>query len=650
MNTTADEASEQKCPETHEEIVIDFDFLESNMQQIVDTLYLRDNINVPGGGGGFIPKNDIVYMKLSPDTQVLSAELQAHYVQLIEGIFGVSDPKRKKCLKTLKTDHNMNELLPFLALFIKETVEKNIILEEPTFLIYAVKMAKNLFINEFVRLQTQLHIILPAVLSCVLARKVCRSYIDDHLPLRDLSAVVIAEMCYKYQNDVTNITNMVIEFYLKPLVNPNNYHLTTIYGAVKGMSSLGSRAIKEFVLPNIKNISPIIMTAEQCFPRLSEDKMYKKLLKESKYIKDIIIKAVGKRLYQENIEDDARVYMELFGYMGRYLYTEVQRIKKEESKNITEDCKGENNETAASSSSKTREITFQETKAGTAAQTSKTAVTICNANPLGLRISDTSLSRKPKPAKDYQIASCSKSHQTADSHISYVIPSDDTVKSAFAGTFTQRTPAESSYYVSTSQNQNTSALEKQAVSAHNVPSTSGYQSPQFSNPSNDNEQIRSLKTFRSAAFSRKKCSIILVRQKDTDHSTVPVSPSDNPTDPAISDYSLQSLCNLDDTTVSNIDSIDPNLCLVDFFPNTNRSDPLMSGPSSSTQNWETDPNTSPYDLQHFTDSYSPSSYGMFSQTHASESSDDPAQPSQFFKTESPLSYLKMDPEVKKDEN
>lgn len=274
----------------------------------------------------FLPKPDVVYMKVHPPVHPLSAELQKFYVELTEGVFGYSENIRNDCMRSIEKDYSMLELAPYLAVFIKETIERNIVFTELSLLVYAVKMVQNLMNNESVPLQKYLHTILPPVISCGVARTVCRNYTENHWTLRDLSAFVVSEICKKFNSNVTNITNRVIQIYLKPLRDTNNHSLTTIYGAVRGLASLGLSTVKDFLFPHIKNISPMIQTAEISIGKHSDER-YKQFLRESKHVRDAVVSILAPILHNEEIIKFIReVYVDEFGYLGQYIFTEVKNI------------------------------------------------------------------------------------------------------------------------------------------------------------------------------------------------------------------------------------------------------------------------------------------------------------------------------------
>lgn len=315
--------------------VINFAFVDFILNQQIDTLDVVNNSpRSTLQNKAFIPHPDTILNKFSSDSHSLSVELREFYIKITDGIFRLNEKERNESFETLKNDPNVNNLLPYLTIFIKKTIENNIVLQEFTFVSNAVDMVKHLLHNNFVRLQDEIHNILPAVLSCCLAKKLCKKCFTNHWIVRNISANIVAQISNKYNSDVTNITKRVTQIYLKPLVDSKEFPLSTIYGAVKGIVELGSNFVIQFLLPNIKNISPVIFTAEKII-RYQYNKHDKKYVNDSKKVTNLVVHVAARVLYKvKYTENEAGNYIKKFGYLGRYLYSEVEKIQREDNMKI----------------------------------------------------------------------------------------------------------------------------------------------------------------------------------------------------------------------------------------------------------------------------------------------------------------------------
>lgn len=277
----------------------------------------------------FCPKADVILLKLFPDNHPLSMEEQIFYVKITEGIVGYNEQIRNDNLKILSLDYNITFLMPYLSTFIKETIHLNIILADLTLLIYAVRMTKSLLANPHICLKMYLHEILPAILSCALSKRISKYYYDNHWTLRDFSAYIVATICKMYSNKVNNITNRIINIYLKPLQD-NSKPLTTVYGALKGLVSLGEETVKAYLVPNIGNISKrlYIIFEKKVFTFYTEDK-HKQQIIEAKHVRDVILNTIAPILLKtQNTNDNGFSFIKEYGYIGRALYIQMKNLEK----------------------------------------------------------------------------------------------------------------------------------------------------------------------------------------------------------------------------------------------------------------------------------------------------------------------------------
>ncbi|CAG9814273.1 unnamed protein product [Phaedon cochleariae] len=277
----------------------------------------------------FSPKPDIIYLKIFPDNHPLSAEEQIFFINITEGIFGYNEQIRNENLRVLAVDYNIKYLLPYLCIFIKDTVHLNISFPDLTLLIYAVRMVKSLICNQHLELIEHLHHLIPVTISCALARKICKYYHDNHWTLRDFSAFVIASICEKYNSNMNNISSRVIRIYLRPLLEYMS-PLTTIYGAVKGLGCMGEEIVKTYLFPCISFISKrMFIIFERKIHGYYQEERSKQQNLEARHVRDAVVNIVAPILYKtKNVKDGGLLYSQYFGYLGKFLYMEVKNLEK----------------------------------------------------------------------------------------------------------------------------------------------------------------------------------------------------------------------------------------------------------------------------------------------------------------------------------
>lgn len=101
----------------------------------------------------------------------------------------------------------------------------------------------------------QLHEIVPAVTTCIVSRLLCnRPELDNHWALRDFGARLMSQICKNFNTSTNNLQTRVTRIYSQALQNEKAY-LSSLYGAIMGLSELGGEVIKVFVIPRLKFIS-----------------------------------------------------------------------------------------------------------------------------------------------------------------------------------------------------------------------------------------------------------------------------------------------------------------------------------------------------------------------------------------------------------
>lgn len=276
----------------------------------------------------FRPKPDNVLLKFYPDSHRLSAEEQYFFMKITEGIFGYHEQVRNETLKLLTCDFSIRYLAPHLTEFIKQTVCLNLVCSDLTLLIYSVRMTKNLILNPHVDVKLYLHDLIPAVLSCALSKRISKYYYDNHWTLRDFSTYVIATICHVYSNEMNKIKERVISVYLQPIYN-NSMPLTSLYGGLKGLTSLGEEIIKIHIIPNLYMLGKRVYKILENKNYKSEDKQG---ILEAQHVCDVVLNAVSPILIRSHpLEGIGKYLMREFGYFGYLMFVHMKNSEKAES-------------------------------------------------------------------------------------------------------------------------------------------------------------------------------------------------------------------------------------------------------------------------------------------------------------------------------
>jgi transcription initiation factor TFIID subunit 6 len=128
-------------------------------------------------------------------TSDLSAEQQQYYRDITEAVIGSNEDRRREALSSLEHDPGLHALVPRLAVFISEGVKINIVQQNLALLIYIMRMVKAMLDNQTLYLQPYLHLVVPAVTSCIVSRMLCsKPEVDNHWALRVFASKILATL------------------------------------------------------------------------------------------------------------------------------------------------------------------------------------------------------------------------------------------------------------------------------------------------------------------------------------------------------------------------------------------------------------------------------------------------------------------------
>ncbi|KAI9553713.1 hypothetical protein GHT06_021644 [Daphnia sinensis] len=187
------------------------------------------------------PKTDTVQVK-QLTAHELSVEQQLYYKEITEACVGSDEARRAEAFQSLASDPGLHQMLPRLCTFIAEGVRVNVVQNNLAPLIYLMRMVKALLSNQTLYLEKYLHELVPAVTS-----------LDNHWALRDFSSRLIAQICKNYYTTTNNCQTRVTRLFCRALAN-DKMPLASFYGALVGLSELGTEVIKAFIIPKIRAI------------------------------------------------------------------------------------------------------------------------------------------------------------------------------------------------------------------------------------------------------------------------------------------------------------------------------------------------------------------------------------------------------------
>lgn len=106
----------------------------------------------------------------------------------------------------------------------------------------------------------QLHELIPSVTTCIVSKQLClRPELDNHWALRDFASRLMAQICKNFNTSTNNIQTRVTRMFTNAL-QQDKVPLSSLYGALEGLSELGPEVTRIFILPKVKNIGKFSIT------------------------------------------------------------------------------------------------------------------------------------------------------------------------------------------------------------------------------------------------------------------------------------------------------------------------------------------------------------------------------------------------------
>lgn len=210
---------------------------------------------------------------------VLSRELQLYYDSVTDAIMNGTEAQRSASLSSVAKDAGLHLLIPYLTLFVSDQVTHS--LRDLDKLRSLMATVKALLTNPHICIEPYVHQLIPAVLTCVVGKRLCAEPTEDHWKLREEAADIVVDICTTFGAAYETLQPRVTKTLLGAFVNPAR-PLTTHYGAIVGLTKLGPHTIHNLVLPHLQaymtRLEPERLSATDSVKRLEASKCYSALL------------------------------------------------------------------------------------------------------------------------------------------------------------------------------------------------------------------------------------------------------------------------------------------------------------------------------------------------------------------------------------
>lgn len=155
---------------------------------------------------------------------------------------------QEACYESLLHDAGLHQLVPYFTQFIADEVPRY--LRCLPVLTSLMRMAHCLLLSEHIHLEPYLHQLMPPILTCLVGKRLCDAATEDHWALRKYAARLVALVCDKFGYAYHTLQPRITKTLSKALLDPWR-PLTTHYGAIIGLSSLGHHVTKLLILPHL---------------------------------------------------------------------------------------------------------------------------------------------------------------------------------------------------------------------------------------------------------------------------------------------------------------------------------------------------------------------------------------------------------------
>eukprot|EP01122_Echinamoeba_exundans_P003285 TRINITY_DN1340_c0_g1_i2.p1 TRINITY_DN1340_c0_g1~~TRINITY_DN1340_c0_g1_i2.p1 ORF type:complete len:502 (-),score=73.97 TRINITY_DN1340_c0_g1_i2:300-1805(-) len=191
---------------------------------------------------------------------VLTKEQQVFFEKICLAVLGADVNAFHAAINSLRTDKGLHQLMPYFCKFITEKVSDCTQKFSLKVLIAMMKMVEALLMNSEVHVDHYLHQLIPAILTCLVGKRLCENPAENHWELRDFAAGLISHICFKYGRIYATIQPRIIKTLVHAFLDFKK-PLTTHYGAIVGLTRLGQYTRQLVLIPNMEYYCNLLLPA-----------------------------------------------------------------------------------------------------------------------------------------------------------------------------------------------------------------------------------------------------------------------------------------------------------------------------------------------------------------------------------------------------
>lgn len=253
-------------------------------------LTIQENVRRKVGTKCYVAKDVNARLKVS-SMHDLSKEHQ-HYFKIITSVTLEANAKfLDGCFRSISENINITSLLPHLVTFISETIRMTPPKLTVNFAI--MRLIRAILTNDKFKLEGHLHNLIPALITCIVRAYGKINTIGIHWVLRDFASSLMQDICNRYIK-CKSLKSRIAETVASTL-SSGQKPLSSHYGAVLILASLGDKIMDEKLLPRLSTYTNIILRV------LNNTKMSKSTNFEA-------TKVLGALVWAVSIRDTGRQY------------------------------------------------------------------------------------------------------------------------------------------------------------------------------------------------------------------------------------------------------------------------------------------------------------------------------------------------------
>lgn len=159
--------------------------------------------------------------------------------------------------------------------------------------------------------------------TCIVSKQLCqRPEVDNHWALRDFAAKLMAQICKNFNTSTNNLQTRVTRLFSTALQN-DKVPLSSLYGAIEGLSELGHEVIKVFIIPRLKFISERFLANMQTTDISNTER------NAAGHIRALLAKVCAPVLKTIRTSPDVlEDYKRDFGFLGPALHQSVMKARQ----------------------------------------------------------------------------------------------------------------------------------------------------------------------------------------------------------------------------------------------------------------------------------------------------------------------------------